>query len=60
MTLAKEKEDFIYTLVSINTNEGNKMSSGHYSCDIFDSNTVTWWHCDCENITKLRALPDNV
>ena len=53
-------KNVIYILVSINTHEGNTMSSGNYYCDILDFNIgILWWYYD-DNITNFRGISENV
>ena len=53
-------EKISYTLISLVNHDGNSLDCGHYVSNIFDSSTGIWWHCDDENITELRNLPDGV
>ena len=41
-------------------NDGDSLDCGNYVSDIFDTNTVFWWHCDDVNITKISDLPEGV
>ena len=58
--LQSSNEKISYTLVSLINHDGDSSDCGHYVSDVFDGSTVTWWHCDDENIAEISDLPKGV
>ena len=56
--LQSSNETISYTLVSLVNHDSDLLDCGNYVSDVFDSSTGIWWHCDDDNITELRDLPD--
>ena len=50
----------VYIIVSVKIHVGQDIYSGHYYCDLFYYNTVTWWVCDDDKITNGRGYPENL
>ena len=46
--------------MSLIINDGTSLYSGNYFSDVYDVNTVIWWHCDDGKTTKISDLPDSV
>ena len=40
--------------------DGDSLDCGNYVSDVFDTNTVIWWHCDDDNITQISDLSEGV
>ena len=53
-------DNISYTLVLLINHDGDSLNYGHYVSDFFYANTIIWWHCDDDNITKIRDLSKGV
>ena len=40
--------------------DGDSLECGHYVSDVFDANTVIWWHCDGDDISKIRDFAEGI
>ena len=57
----RESNDKIsHALSSLIMNDGSSLHFGHYVSDVFDTNTVIWWHCDDDNVTQICYFLEGV